>query len=74
MVHHIPIDDKKYPVCDKSVQALFQIETRILGRPKDASDLLYDFFMDPLRMADVRQLETAFHMETAHAGNYPSVR
>ena len=73
MDHHIPIDDKGYPVSDKSIQALFQIETKILGRPEDPADTLYRFFLDPLRMADVRQLETAFHKETAHSGNYPSV-
>ncbi len=74
MDHHIPIDDKGYPVSDKSIQALFQIETKILGRPEDPVDSLYCFFLDPRRMADVRQLETAFHKETAHSGNYPSVK
>jgi hypothetical protein len=73
MDHHIPVDDKGYPVSDKSVQALFQIETRILGRSKDTVDTLYRFFLDPQRMKEVRELETAFHQITAHSGNYPSV-
>jgi len=74
MDHNISIDDKGYPVSDKSIQALFQIETKILGSPEDPADALYRFFLDPRRMADVRQLETAFHKETAHSGNYPSVK
>ena len=74
MNHHIPVDDKGYPVSDKSVQALFQIETRILGRSKDAADTLYRFFLDPQRMKEVRELETSFHQITAHSGNYPSVK
>ena len=74
MDHHIPVDDKGYPVSDKSVQALFQIETRILGRPKDTADTLYGFFLDPQRMKEVRELETTFHEITAHSGNYPSVK
>ena len=72
--HHIPADDKGYPVSDKSVQALFQIETQILGRPKDTADTLYRFFLDPKRMKEVRERETSFHQITAHSGNYPSVK
>ena len=74
MNHHIPVDDKGYPVSDKSVQALFQIETRILGRSRDTADTLYRFFLDPQRMKEVRELETSFHQITAHSGNYPSVK
>ena len=74
MTHHIPIDDKGYPVSDKSIQALFQIETRILGRPRDATDTLYRFFLDRQRMKEVSELETVFHQLTASSGNYPLVR
>jgi len=74
MDHHIPVDDKGYPVSDKSVQALFQIETQILGRTKNPADTLYGFFLDPKRMKAVRELETSFHQITAHTGNYPSVK
>ena len=74
MEHHIPVDNKEYPVSDKSIQALYQIETRILNRPGVATDTLYRFFLDPQRVEDVRQIETAFHKETSHSGNYPSVK
>jgi hypothetical protein len=72
--HHIPVDDKGYPVSDKSVQALFQIETRILGHSTDSTDTLYRFFLDPQRMKEVRELETSFHQITAYSGNYPFVK
>ena len=74
MKHRIPVDDKGYPVSDKSIQALFQIETQILGRPKDTADVLYSFFLDPHRMKEVRELEMSFHQVAAHSGNYPSVK
>ena len=74
MNHHIHVDDKGYPVSDKSIQALFQIETRILGRPIDTGDILYRFYLDPQRMKEVRELETSFHQIAAHSGNYPSVK
>ncbi|MDX2448439.1 MAG: hypothetical protein QNK29_14705 [Desulfobacterales bacterium] len=74
MDHHIPKDDKGYPVSDKSIQALFQIETKILGRPRNAVDTLYRLYLDPQRMKEVREIETSFHQVTAHFGNYPSVK
>ncbi len=74
MNHHIHVDDKGYPVSDKSIQALFQIETQILGRPIDTGDILYRFYLDPQRMKEVRELETSFHQIAAHSGNYPSVK
>ena len=45
--HHIPVDDKGYPVSDKSVQALFQIETRILGHSRRYSRYPIPFFPRP---------------------------
>ena len=74
MDHHISVDEKGYPVSDKSVQALFQIETQFLGRSRDDVDTLYRFFLDHHRMKEVRELETSFHQVTAHSGNYPSVK
>lgn len=74
MKHRIHVDDKGYPVSDKSIQALFQIETQILGRPSDTTDELYRFFLDPHRMKEVRELEMSFHQIAAHSGNYPSVK
>lgn len=59
----IPIDDRGYPVCDKSIEALFQIERKILGRADLERDPLYRTFLDPGRMGDVRVLVRDFHMD-----------
>jgi hypothetical protein len=69
--HHIHLDDKKYPACDKSIEALFKIEQYILGRNKLPSDPLYRLFLDPGRMSQVKTHEKRFHETTSATGNYP---
>ncbi len=59
----IPIDDRGYPVCDKSIEALFQIERKLLGRTDLKKDPLYRTFLDPERMRDVKVIERRFHMD-----------
>jgi len=59
----IPIDDRGYPVCDKSIEALFQIERKILGRTGLEKDPLYRAFLDPGRMRDVKVIERRFHLD-----------
>jgi hypothetical protein len=59
--HRIALDDKGYPVCDKSVEALSELERHLAGRSPAASDALYRTFLDPGRMADVAALEKEFH-------------
>ena len=39
---NIPIDDKGYPACDKSIEALSLIEKGVLGHPVDMQEDLYD--------------------------------
>jgi hypothetical protein len=59
--HGIPVDDKGYPVCDKSVEALYLLETHFIGGDAAVrNDPLYRVFLDPQRMRDVRRLEQAF--------------
>jgi len=57
----IPLDDKGYPICDKSVQALFLLEQKLLGRDPDPGDPLHRHFLDPRRVRRVKKLESAFH-------------
>jgi hypothetical protein len=57
----IYLDDKGYPVCDKSVEALFEIEKSLAGQPPDTSDRLYKTFFDPERMLSVGAIEKEFH-------------
>lgn len=53
----IRVDDKGYPAADKSVEALFLLQRLLDARLAPAEDPLYRFFLDPGRMAAVRDLE-----------------
>ena len=57
----IYLDDKGYPVCDKSVEALYEIEKSLAGHSPDPSDRLYKTFFDPGRMFSVSAIERDFH-------------
>ena len=57
----IRLDDKGYPVCDKSVEALSLVETKILGRSIDRQDRIYRFFLDPDRKRRVQIKEESFY-------------
>ena len=57
----IRLDDKGYPVCDKSIEALSLIETKFLGQPFDREDLLYRTFLDPARKRAVTIKEELFY-------------
>jgi len=43
----IPLDDRGYPVCDKSVEALSMLEKNLAGRPLDPEDKIYKVFSGP---------------------------
>jgi len=58
----ISLDDKGYPVCDKSVEAISMIEKGMLEKPIDKTERLYNIFLDPQRMKDVSALEEKFHL------------
>ena len=57
----VPLDDRGYPVCDKSVEALSMLEKNLAGRPLDPDDEIYRVFLAPGRMEKVRVLEREFH-------------
>jgi hypothetical protein len=57
----IPIDDRGYPVCDKSIEALSLLERKLIGRSLDGRDVIYNTFLDPERMKDVKKIEKKFH-------------
>jgi hypothetical protein len=56
----IRLDEQGYPVCDKSVEALYLLESKILGRPADEDESLYRLFLDPHRRETVRAKEELF--------------
>ncbi len=62
----IPIDDKEYPVCDKSVQALSLLEQKILARAINKQDPVYKTFLDSQRMREVKVLEDKFHFSMVY--------
>ncbi len=57
----IPVDDRGYPVCDKSVQALYLLEKKCPHSHVSENDPLYNYFLNPARMEAVRGLERRFH-------------
>ncbi|BBO90221.1 hypothetical protein [Desulfosarcina ovata] len=61
----IHLDEKGYPVCDKSVEALALIEKKILGRSVDRNIPIYRHFFDPQRKTAVNAKEASFWQ--AHA-------
>jgi hypothetical protein len=58
----ILLDDRGYPVCDKSVEALSRLESCLGGRQPEPGERLYKEYLDPLRMAEVKALEREFHL------------
>ena len=57
----VPLDDKGYPVCDKSIEDLALIEEKLLGRAIGRDEPLYRFFLDPARRRQVAEEEAAFY-------------
>ena len=62
----IPIDDKGYPVCDKSIQALALLEQKILAKTINKRDAVYKTFLDSERMRRVKALEDKFHFSMVY--------
>jgi hypothetical protein len=59
----IDLDDKGYPVCDKSIEALAHLEVKLLGNAIDPIDRIYRFFLNPARMQRVAEKERIFYRE-----------
>jgi len=67
----IKIDDKGYPVCDKSIEAISIIEEKLLQRAIDKTDLMYRIFLDPERMKKIKEIEGKFHFKHKYSDLYP---
>jgi hypothetical protein len=57
----VPLDDRGYPVCDKSIEGLSMLEKNLAGRSLDPGDEVYKVFLSPARMEKARALESKFH-------------
>jgi hypothetical protein len=59
---NIPLDDRGYPVCDKSIRVISLLEEKLLGRPPREDDPIYKRFLAPERTKKVKALEERFHL------------
>ncbi len=59
----VPLDEKGYPVCDKSIEALSLIEEKIVGRPVDMKEKLYRLFLTSQRKRMVEEKVDLFSRE-----------
>ncbi len=66
----IRLDDKGYPVCDKSIEALSLLEHKLLNRPASGSDFIYKTFLEPERMKEVKKLVKKFHLSMKSASSH----
>jgi hypothetical protein len=66
----IPVDDRGYPVCDRSIEALSLLEEKLLQRSPEREDRIYSVFLDPGRIKAVRAMERAFY-RTDEPESYP---
>ena len=57
----IHLDDRGYPVCDKSIEALSLLEQKLLGKSLHSNDIIYKTFLDPIRMKEVQAIDKEFH-------------
>ena len=67
----IALDDRGYPVCDKSIEALSLLEQKVLCRSIPADDPIYKTFLDPARMREVKAASERFHLTMEPAMSYP---
>lgn len=58
----IPLDDRGYPVCDKSIRVISLLEEKLLGRSVKEGDPIYETFLRPERTKEVKALEEKFHL------------
>jgi hypothetical protein len=56
----VQLDDRGYPVCDKSIEALSLLEKKILGRKTDDNEMIYKVFLDPERKGNVQRQADIF--------------
>jgi len=63
----ISLDEKGYPVGDKSIEALFLIQEKVAGRPIDRQEGLFKHFFDPVRRKEVKAREALFWKKQSNA-------
>ena len=66
----IPLDDKGYPVCDKSIKVIWHIEHKLVARAIRENDPIYETFLDPERLREVKALEEQFQQSMALGNDF----
>jgi hypothetical protein len=56
----VRIDDRGYPVCDKSIESLSLLEGGLLKKPLPEDDVIYKTYLEPGRMEEVKAIEKEF--------------
>ncbi|MCP4692549.1 MAG: hypothetical protein GY859_31180 [Desulfobacterales bacterium] len=64
----ITLDDRGYPVCDKSIEAMWLMERKLLGRIGRSMKKIYRIHLDPKRMRKVAEIDKRFHRAIQQGG------
>jgi hypothetical protein len=70
----IRLDDRGYPVCDKSMEALYLLEEKMVGIIPDRNEEIYRVFLDPGRRRVVKGHEAIFYRRKKESGGYPALQ
>jgi hypothetical protein len=69
----VPLDDRGYPVCDKSIEALSLLEQGLLKRSIKPDDPIYETYLEPERMEEVKVMEKEFYLSLEAASSKPEI-
>jgi len=69
----IVIDDRGYPVGDKSIEALYLLEEKLAGRAVSQTDPIFSSYFDPERKKAVKAHEVRFYRKRKHLIGYPAL-
>lgn len=70
----IRLDDRGYPVCDKSIESLYLLEEKMAGRTPDRDEEMYRTVFDPGRRRAVKGHEEIFYRRKKEGGGYPALQ
>lgn len=68
------LDDRGYPVCDKSIEALYLLEEKMVASTPDREEKIYRTFLDPGRRRAVKGHEAIFYRRKKDGGGYPALQ
>ncbi len=69
----IALDDRGYPVCDKSIEALSLLERGLLSTSLQQDDPIYETYLEPRRLEEVKLKEKNFYLALEAASSKPEI-